>query len=434
MLSRASIFATLAPSIFIALAPGCGGGGETHTDTTSSSTSASSSSSSGTGGAGGDTTSSTTSSSSSGTGGSGGCARAPGPADGPRKLVVGHPYDADANASKVWEVLDLDAAGTLTKTGTTFEMGRAFWGEVAFTPDGKVGIAVHDDGTLGVFRFETSGEPTVVHASFKGSFYAGTVIIDPSGDGAFVLDENWRNNGGGLYRISIGCDGTLTDLGSVAPSKLARGMVRLGQTPNHAVLAATDVLTSKAGDNAHLLDLGGAAPTLLAGAPAFADDEAIISAIARTHDDRFVLIGDNSEFASVPNRVAVVGVSGASLTAAQTLSPIEDPVSIVTSPFDNAALVVSGYGNAFFALGYDPGNTTAPFTVKGQVTYVGKKPQLPANAVLVDRGALRGRVWVAENEGVRQVRFEQNGDITDIGLFSLGSEIETLVGAIGVTP
>jgi hypothetical protein len=72
--------------------------------------------------------------------------------------------------------------------------------------------------------------------------------------------------------------------------------------------------------------------------------------------------------------------------------------------------------------------------VKGEITYVGKEPQLPANGVLVDRGALRGRVYVAENEGVRQVRFEQDGRVTDLGLFSPGSGLENLVGAIGVTP
>ncbi|MFT3769193.1 MAG: hypothetical protein QM820_27455 [Minicystis sp.] len=433
MLPRASGSALIVSTLFVALAHGCGGGGETNGTTSSSSS-----------GAGGETSSSSTSTTSSttststtsstGTGGAGGCARVPGPADGPRKVVVALPYDADGNGAKTWEVLDLDATGALAKTGATFEMGRAPWGQIAFTPDGKVGIAVHGDGTLGVFRFDGGGAPAVVHAAFKGSFYAGTVIVDPSGDGAYVLDPNWRNNGGGLYRVSIGCDGTLTDLGLVAPSKLAYGLVRLGQTPDRAVLAAADVLASEAGDSAHLLDLGGSAPALLGGAAAFPDDEAIVSAIARTHDDRFVLIGDNSEFASVPNRVAVVAVNGGGLAQAQTLTPVEDPFSIVTSPFDNAAIVVSGYGNALFALGYDPDNATAPFTVKGQVTYVGKKPQLPGDAIVVERGALRGLVVLAENDGVRRVRFEQDGQITDLGLFSLGAGVENIPGAIGVTP
>lgn len=423
MHTRAPLPALLLSSLCFALAPACGGGGETNGTTTSSS---SSTSSSGTGG------NSTTTTSTGGMGGAG-CGRVPGPADGPRKVVVAHPYDTDANASKLWEVLDLDASGTLSRPGTMFEMGRAFWGEIAFTPDGKVGIAVHDDGTLGVFRFDDGGKPTVVHASFKGSFYAGAVVIDPSGDGAFVLDGNWRNNGGGLYRIAIGCDGAITDLGITAPSKLAYGMVRLGKTPARAVLASTDVLSSKAGDNAHLLDLGGAAPALIAGAPAFPDDEAIVSSVARTHDDRFVLIGDYSEL-SPPNRVAVVSVNGDALAPTQVFTSIEDPVSIVTSPYDNAALVVSGYGNAFFALDYDPANATAPFAVKGELTYVGKAPALPANAVQVERGTLKGRVYVAENEGVRQVRFEPNGNVTDLGAFSMGTGLENIVGAIGVTP
>ena len=408
---------------------GCGGG-DTTPPTTTTSSSSSSSSSSGAGGSGGAATTTT----STGSGGSAGCERVPGPADGPRKLVVSHPYDASAAKANVWEVLDVDAAGAITVTGNTVEMGRAFYGEVVFTPDGKVGITVQEDGSLGVLRFDDSGEPTVVHAAFKGSFYAGSVVIDPTGDGAFILDPNWRNNGGGLYRVSIGCDGALTDLGLVAPSKLAYGMVRLGATPARAVLASADVLGSPATDSAHLLDLGGGEPTLLGGAPAFPDDEAIVAAVARTADDKFVLLGDNSEFSSVPNRISVLAVSSNGLSPVQMIPDLNDPFAILPSPFGNAAMMVSGYGNAFFAMGYDPGSAATPFTMKGEVAYLGKKPQLPGNGVVIGRGALKGRAFVAETSGVRRVRFEADGQITDLGVLDFGEGLEKMVGAIGVTP
>jgi hypothetical protein len=436
----------------LSLVIGCGGGAETTGGSTTTSTNETTASSSttatstggtggtGTGGSGGGTTTTTsstattsTSSSSTGGAGGGGCGRVPGPVDAPRKVVISHPYDSNGGKANTWEVLDLDPSGTLTKTGTTFDMGRAFWGEVAFTPDGKVGIVAQEDGALGVMRFDDAGAVTVVHASFQGSFYAELVVMDPSGDGAFILDPNFRNNGGGLYRVAIGCDGTLTDLGMVAPSKLARGMVRLGATPSLAVLASADVLASAAGDNAHLLDLSGAAPALVAGAPAFPDNNAIVSSVARTHDDRYALIGDNSEF-DPPNRVSVVRVTGNALVPTQLFTSIEDPYSIVTSPFDNAALVVSGYGNAIFGLGYDPNNATSPFVVDGEIAYVGKAPALPATAVMIDRGALRGRVLVSELSGVRQVRFEQDGNITDLGPLAFGSGLQNIVGAIGVMP
>jgi hypothetical protein len=328
-------------------------------------------------------------------------------------------------------VLDLDAAGNLSQPGVTFEMGRGFTGEVVFTPDGKVGIVVQEDGSLGVLAFDDAGQVSVVHAGFKGSFYAGSVVINPDGAGAWVLDPNWPGaNGGGLYRVDIGCDGKLTDKGLVLPSKLAYGMVRLGATPTRAVVAATEVGSSTAGDYAHLLDLGGATPSLVGSAPAFPDADAIISSIARTHDDKLVFIGDNQEFAATPNRIAVVSVSSTGVSSAAPLSPILDPMAIVISPDDDAGIVVSGYGNAVYKLSNPK---TAP-ALGGQITYNGAKPQLPANAVQIERGALRGRVFVAELMGVRQIRFPGGGAVTDLGLFTVGADSQNMVGAIGVQP
>jgi hypothetical protein len=417
--ARSSLLLALCSSVLAAAA--CGGGGET-TSTTSSSTSTTS----GTGGAGGSTGSTTS------TGGSGGgaCTRQPGPADGPRKVLVSHPFSAAGTKTDVWEVLDLDASGTLSRPGVTFHMGPAFMGRAVFTPDGLVAISAQDDGTLGVVRFD-HGAPTVVHAAFKAPFYAGAVLMEPAGDAALVLDSEWRNIGGGVYRIPIGCDGTLGEAALIAPAKLPYALARLGQTPSRVLLGSADVLDSKAGDNAFLLDLG-AAPSVVAGAAAFPDDQAIVSSVALTRDDTFGLFADNG--LGVGDRVAVVAVTPTGLTPLQVLTPIKDPVAIVTSPFDNSAIVASGEGNAVYTLGFDAAAAAAPFTVTGHVTYVGAKPQLPGAAILLERGALRGRVLLAELSGVRQLRFEQAGGVTDLGLFDLGAGNESTVGVIGVQP
>jgi hypothetical protein len=112
---------------------------------------------------------------------------------------------------------------------------------------------------------------------------------------------------------------------------------------------------------------------------------------------------------------------------------LEDPVDVVASPFNNAALVVSGFGDGIFALDYSP-DTSPPFSVRGEISYMGSAPQLPANAVMIDRGDLSGLVLVAENLGVRRVRFETDGSITDLGLEPLGSGPASITGAIGVQP
>jgi hypothetical protein len=354
--------------------------------------------------------------------------------------VASHPYDRSGNPTTAYEVYDLATDGKLTQSGVTFQLGRMTQGEIVFTPDGKVGLTTQDDGSIGVFRMESSGAVHVVHTAFTGVAYATGLVMDPAGDRVYVLSTQWRAAGGGIFAARIGCDGTLTSEGLVAAAKLAAGLVLLPAAPRdsaqRAVVAATDVLNSTAGNNAHLLrwPQAPAKPKILTGTAGFPDDEAIVSAVAKTPDHRYVLVADNSEFSGIENRIAVVEVSGDRLRQAQLLSPLEDPVALVLSPFGNSGLVVSGYGNAIFHLSYDATSATTPFVNRGELPYVGIKPQLPATAVLIERGPLRGRVLVVETEGLRQVAFHSDGTLVDLGLTVLGHGLETMVGGLGIAP
>lgn len=370
------------------------------------------------------------------------CPRLPAPADRPRTVVVSHPYDADGNPSGSWEVADLSEDGVLVPGGPRFEMGRAAWGEVVFTPDGEIGIAAQDDGTLGVFRVvPDSGAIVVVHAAFQGSFYAARVVMDPSGEVAWVLDSEWRDIGGGVYRVRIGCDGQVSDEGRMVPAKLPYALEFLPDGSGRAVLAAKDVLEAPQGHDFHLLQWGeggpdrsGEVPSVLGSASGFPDTDAIIASMAVSADGRFVMAGDNNLFSGTGNRVAVIEVVGDGLAARQVLAPVEDPVGIAFSPFGDAAIVVSGYGDAVFVVRYDAGNPASPFQWQGEVAYQGKKPALPGQAVLIRRGLLAGRVLIGEVSGVRQVQFASGGVVTDLGLTSFGAGLQNMVGAVGVQP
>lgn len=358
----------------------------------------------------------------------GGCPRAPAAADRARKVVVSHPYDADGEGANVYRVLDLAEDGALSDPGVTFELGRSTLGEIAFTPDGEVGLVAQEDGTLGVFRLDGEA-PVVVHAAFAGGFYAAEVVVDPRGDVAYVLDTQWRENGGGIHRVAIGCDGALTDLGRWQASKLPAALHLLDGA---ALVAAADWDGSAAGQDAHLLAWDGA-PAWVAGADAFGDDDAIVGGTAVTPDGAYFLIGDTSQFSGVPNRIAVVRVGATSLAPAQVISPVEDPLTLVPSPHGDVVLAVSGFGDAVFVLDYDP-TAQAPFANRGEMAYSGAAPQLPAGAVTIDRGALRGLVLLAENVGVRRIRMPGDGVVTDLGLFSLGEGLDAITGTIGVQP
>ncbi len=362
------------------------------------------------------------------------CPRALAPADRLRRVVVAHPIAGPGKKSSLFEVLELSAAGKLSRVGRTFHLGAgASAGEIAFTPDGEVGLVAIEGGALGVFKLDSGGNVQVLHQSFKGGWWANSVVMAPTGDRAYVLSAQWRNVGGGIYSVKIGCDGTLTDEGMVTASKLPYAMRFPDPAqPTRAALVAQDVLASKVGDDVHLLTLG-PSPTLLAGVDAYGDDKAIVSWAALTQDRRYLLAADNSLLTS-NHRVAVVELTaGGTLRAAQVLTGFKDPAAIVTSPFHNAALVSEAQGNVLTLLGYDPTNSATPFTDKGTVP-TNSKPQLPADMVQISRGTLQGRVLVAENVAIRQVQFTAAGGVTEVELLSLGNDSLAIPGAIGVQP
>ncbi len=362
-----------------------------------------------------------------------GCRAVAQAADRDRLVVVSLPDGPSAEQTDTWAAMTLSADGTLVDDGARFEMGRATDGEVVFTPDGQVGLVAQDDGTVGVFLARPDGSFEVVHEAFSGDFYASSVAVEPSGERAWIVDGNWVENGGGIYEVEIDCDdGSLGAPRLVVESKLAGGLLLDPSVMDRAVLVAHEIPGAAAGDDAVMLAWGGE-PAALDGADAFGDDEAWVSAAAITPDGAYVLLGDNAMFTEQPNRVAVVGVAGDSLQAVQVLDDIEDPMDIVASPYHDAALVVSGYGDALFVLDLDPLDPE-PYAYAGELDYRGSRPALPASAALVTRGGLRGLVLVAENQGVRAVRFHGGGEVEDLGMAVEGDGYEAITGAIGVQP
>lgn len=360
-----------------------------------------------------------------------GCARVPGAADRTRYVVVAFPYDSSGGKASEYGVYALSVEGALTATGKRFRMGRATAGQIVFTPDGQVGLVAQEDGTIGVFRLAADGTPTVVDPGFKDAGYAARLVMDPSGDRVYVMDSQWRESGGGVYAARIGCAGELLDAAQLAPAKLAYGLVPVGR--GRAVAYAVDILDSVAPDTAHLLTLG---PPMrrLSGVAAFPEDDAIVSSAAATSDGAYVLLGDNSEYSGHGDRLAVVAVEGDRLRAAQLLTAVQDPVGIALSPYGNAGLIVSGYGDAVLPFLYDASQPMAPVTLRPQPTYTGKRPQLPDTAVVVERGRLKGRVVLSENVGLRQMEFLADGTLRDLALTSTGTGYPSITGALGVQP
>ena len=170
--------------------------------------------------------------------------------------------------------------------------------------DGQVGLVPQEDGSVGVFSVDGDGTIHVVHTGYDGGFYAEKVVVEPSGEAAWIVDGNWAENGGGLYRVDISCDdGSLSGTRYVMEAKLPADLLLARHRLDRALFVGREVAGASGGDDATLLDWS-ATPTPMVGVDAFGDDDTSVSDAALTFDDRYALLADNCVFCSGDNRVA----------------------------------------------------------------------------------------------------------------------------------
>ena len=360
-----------------------------------------------------------------------GCARVLAPADAPRVVAVSHPFPSDGGSrDNRYELFTLSSDGTLTPRGEEFRMRRASGaaGFITFTPDGKVGLAPQDDGSLGVFRVEADGGVTVVHAAYAGGFSAGQVLVEPSGARAWVTDFNVQANGGGLYSVDIGCDGSLSNPRRVLAGNNASAAAWI-EPGGRALVASRSLGTSPVDQDVHVADLD--AGTVLASTTAFPDRDAIPPTVSISADGRWVALPDTSYF--VPQqRVAFLELVGGAPVARQVLD-VDSPVGVAFSPFGSGGLLVQSDATDAFRRVTFNGSSFA--ISSNTLSYAHGRPQLPTPPVVLERGALRGRVLVGELDALRQLQFNQDGSITDVSKTKVsGSGSAQVVGSIGVSP
>lgn len=361
-----------------------------------------------------------------------GCRATPRPADADRAVLTSLPYTDDLDFSPDWAVLRLDAGGVLGDTDARIPLGTARGGGMAFTPDGSIGVATLDDGTLGVASVSGDGTAAVVQAGFDPGTYVTSLAMDPTGEAVWLVNPNWADSGGGLYRAGIDCE-----TGEVGPASLViaarnpSAIVLPRDSRSRGVLVGGEIPGATPGADLALLDLESGA--VLSSSDAFGDDDAIVSRAAIAASG-WILVGDHSEFSGQPNRVAAVRIDGDSLGATLLVDDVYDPVSIVPNPLGPGALVPSGYGDRYWLLGEAP-DGARPWFLAGQVQEDGQTGvQLPDGAVTITRDTLAGHVLSIEVGGVRQLDLDAAGGAVLRGVLDFGSGYSGIPGAIGVQP
>jgi hypothetical protein len=367
-----------------------------------------------------------------GTGVDAGCVFTPTADDAVRHVVVSHPFPPDGGSrDNRWELFSLSPAGVLTKTGTLFRMGRSSDGTspIIFTADGRFGYVAQEDGTIGVFRID-GDTVTVVDPGYTGGFSAGKLVMQPSGHQLWVTDFDTQGNHGGVYSVDIACDGTLMNEQYVLPGDNASAAV-LAPDAATLLVASRSLAASPLDQDLHLVDVTQATPSVVTSTTGFPDRDAIPSTVTTSRDGTIIALPDNGY--SVGSRIAFFTRAGNTLTAKAVVNT-PNPYSVTFSPFGDVGLVVNSDGNDNFRrLTWNAAAGT--FTVSAALAYVNGRPQLPSAPVMLTRGALTGRMLIAELDSVRQLQFQPDGGITDVSKTAAsGTSSEQILGTIGVTP
>lgn len=344
-----------------------------------------------------------------------GCRATPRDADADRVVLVNLPFDG---SGQDWAAFQLGADGSLTDTGATLTAGEAYLNPGVFTPDGSLGVVALEDGTISVFSVDDAGTVAVVDAGWTSGFYAVGLGMDPTGERVWIADQNWVDNGGGLYAIDLDCETGLPSVaadlpvdpaGRLVPAKLPAAALPVPGRPDRLVLVGGE----NGLDDVTLVDT--TTGTVLDAVDAFDDPEdAFLGTGAITPDGSLVLLTDTSSWSEREQEVAAVALDGDTLRPAG-VDDLFDGVGLAVDPGGSTALASSGFADELIRLALHPDQPDA-VTVAGTLSTDGGPPQLPGGMVVVQRGALAGLVLVSEVYGLRSVMLGEDGAATDLGV------------------
>jgi hypothetical protein len=104
---------------------------------------------------------------------------------------------------------------TITPAGAPFYLDSVSQGRVAFISGDKFGLVATDRGMASIFSLDDAANAVPTNADYRPkNCYADSVVADSADTSkACILDIN--TSGGGIYAVSMGAAGTVTDLGSI---------------------------------------------------------------------------------------------------------------------------------------------------------------------------------------------------------------------------
>lgn len=288
---------------------------------------------------------------------------------------------------------------------------------------------------------------------------AESVQFSPDGEWLYILDGNTTANGGGVYAAKVGCDGTLGETTKVVGARGATVPFWLHQDPTRALVVGDQFAGApNATDSLHVLSFAGNQATRLGSADVTGTSTSI-RYVAVSADDKVAILTAWNEFLGGPRLIAVrLDGDTPSLIREWGTGLLGGAEVALASPFGNAFFVTSSSSDRAYRLSYaadgfdagadaggDAGDAGADsvfgplqvLTTSSVPPLVNGNPSLSATGMVIQRGALKGRIVLGEVAALRQFQFNPDGTITDVAILDMpGGEdsIAASIGSIGVTP
>ncbi len=360
--------------------------------------------------------------------------REPPAIDGPRIVLVGHPF-ADAMGGRGTDIraLTLSPEGELLDDGIRFDVGFRV-ARIAFAPHGRHAFVLGGDGELASLAVGASDDLALIDAvALPGADY-GDVEVSADATTLWVTGSN-VNETSGISTVGVDCDGGLTvDEAAFFNLRLADSTAFLPGQDRALVLGGQAVFDPIDARDVRLLER-----VKDADGPGFREVGAFdlyrdfvgAGRIAVSPDGRLGAIPNNSAFSEEGGQVMLVGIEGDVVRDEERILEVEDPGEALFS-LDGRTLVVSQV---------EPGVLTVLRIEEGRVADRGavRGIGLADQMARVERGPLADTLLIPSIDpdggpNITMVRITGPGVVEDRGETALGDGIEQIVTPIAVQP
>lgn len=353
-------------------------------------------------------------------------------AEGPRTILIGHPFGAEvATDGTEIRTLEIGADGEVIDVGLRVDMGFVP-SRIAFSPDGRYAFVLGEQGDLATLAVGGPQDVVLLDTIELPRADYGDLLVHSDGVTLTVVGSN-VDTSSGVSVVSVSCDKpTEGALGALPEGflnvRLSESLAPLG--PDRGVLLGGQAVFDPVDDDdIRLLEYRDHAWTQRAGFDIFMDFVGA-TRIAASPDGTQALIPNDVPFSNEGGQVAVLSIAGDDVWEVGRLDGLPDVTEALYSPDGRIALVTQTEPGRVKVL-VKEGNS---MELTGQEVRAGVAQQMASIA----RGPLAGLVLVPATspaDGPELVVLRMEGDaVTETQRLPLGRGYDNIPHAVAVQP